>query len=363
MSKNVESLENSLSWFLNSGVMPNEGRDGVAERIVLTAGNPALDRIKEVFPDLSSEHDGYWIMEQRRADCCFETALLFLLAGKKLNNDFYLRVGKNILEYLFERSGLRKEDMWNWYVPSNVPRSWWFDDNGWVAAIEIFIGQQFPELDKKYDLIAKGRKSALIMGEAVIRNLTSEKPIIHGKWPDEVFGGEPRKPHWGTPVCVALLLAGEFDMVCQYHQWGEKNWHQFGLSEWAYALISSAVGGKLGNSYLKEQSVKIYSYLKSSEKDGILPSEHCEAPSGKSLADLIYTLNWYLPGLGLVEGGREDFLRLRDFIISIQNPDGSWQGMYDISQGKWAGGDLYEGGANSLYTGWTNTVLALTMMM
>ena len=76
----------------------------------------------------------------------------------------------------------------------------------------------------------------------------------------------------------------------------------------------------------------------------------------------IYTLNWYLPGLALVENGQKDFLKLRDFIISIQNPDGSWQGMFDITRGIWAGGDLYEGGANSLYTGWTNTVLALCMM-
>lgn len=48
---------------------------------------------------------------------------------------------------------------------------------------------------------------------------------------------------------------------------------------------------------------------------------------------------------------------------SIQNPDGSWQGMYDISLCRWAGGDRYEGGANSIYTGWTNTVIALAMLM
>ena len=72
--------------------------------------------------------------------------------------------------------------------------------------------------------------------------------------------------------------------------------------------------------------------------------------------------SWALPGLSLVCGGREDFYRLRDFMISIQNPDGSWQGMYDITRGTWSGGDLFEGGANSIYTGWTNTVIAMCML-
>ncbi len=333
----------------------------MAERIVMTKDNPALAKIREMFPNLT-EHDGYWVIENRRADCCFEAALLFLLAGKKLNNGLYRSTGENLLEYLFEKSGLRQGDMWNWYVPLER-RSWWYDDNGWVAAIELFIGQQFPELDKKYDLIASGKKAAMIMGESMIRNLNSPKTIKHGVWPDDIFFGEPRQPHWGTPVCAALLLAGEFEMVRQYHEWGEKNWHQFGLSEWAYALISSSLGGKLGDKYLQEQSCIIYQYLKKHERNGILPSEHCEAPSGETLADLIYTLNWYLSGLALNDKGSDDFTRLRDFLISIQNPDGSWQGMFDVSRGIWAGGDLYEGGANSLYTGWTNTVIALSMLL
>lgn len=29
---------------------------------------------------------------------------------------------------------------------------------------------------------------------------------------------------------------------------------------------------------------------------------------------------------------------------------------------KWGGGDLFEGGANSIYTGWTNAPIALTML-
>lgn len=360
MDKITRSLEKSLSWFLNSGVMPDEGKNGVAERIILTRSNPALEKVRDNFPDLT-EGDGFWIVENRRADCCFETALLFLLAGRKLENKFYTSTGENILEYLFEKTTMFQGNLWNWHAKMQTP-AFWYDDNGWVAAIELFIGQNFPELDKKYDLTARGRKSALLLGESLLKHLNSSQPVKHGSWPDDLLWGEPRQPHWGAPVCVALMLAGEFEIVRQYHQWGAKNWRQFGISEWAYALISSAVGGKLGDEYLKAESLKIFDYLKKHEKNGILPSEHCEAPAGEALADLIYTLNWYLPGLSLVCGGREDFYRLRDFMISIQNPDGSWQGMYDITRGTWSGGDLFEGGANSIYTGWTNTVIAMCML-
>ena len=355
------SLKKSLDWFLNSGVMPQQGINGIAERIVLTENNPALAKIKEMFPN-TTEFNDHWIVENRRADCCFETALLFLLAAEYFNNREYRQVGENILAFLFEKSDLRRGDFWNWFTPCERC-SFWFDDNGWVAAIEIFIGKRYPELDEKYHLQEHGKKAAIRMGEAILRILDSKEPIQHGKWPEKEFAGEPRQPHWGTPVCVALILAGEIETAREYHRRGFKEfWHNFGLSEWTYALISSAFGAATGDEFFKEQSQEIYRYLKAHEVDGILPSEHCEAPSGTQLADLIYTLNWYLAGLYLLPNARKDFEKLRDFMISIQNPDGSWQGMYDISCRTWAGGDLYEGGANSLYTGWTNTVIAMAMM-
>jgi len=33
---------------------------------------------------------------------------------------------------------------------------------------------------------------------------------------------------------------------------------------------------------------------------------------------------------------------------------GCWRGMYDMKMKKWGGGNCFEGGADSIYTGWTN---------
>lgn len=37
---------------------------------------------------------------------------------------------------------------------------------------------------------------------------------------------------------------------------------------------------------------------------------------------------------------------------------GCWRGMYDLKTKTWGGGDCYKGGANSIYTGWTNAPLS-----
>ena len=89
-----KSLELNLNWFRKSGVMlPEDGSWGVAERVLLTENNSALDKIRVDFPAWS-DHDGkYSIIEQRRADCCMETALLFLLAGDSTT-------AENIINYL-----------------------------------------------------------------------------------------------------------------------------------------------------------------------------------------------------------------------------------------------------------------------
>lgn len=37
--------------------------------------------------------------------------------------------------------------------------------------------------------------------------------------------------------------------------------------------------------------------------------------------------------------------------------------MYDLRAGEWGGGDLFEGGQNSIYTGWTNAPIALGLLL
>ena len=102
--KMKNSLLRNLNWFLNSGVMiPESGIWGVAERVAVTNGNEAIEVMKKSFPAWM-QYDGYCVIEQRRADCNFETAYLFLLAGRALGETKYYDIAVNLLDYLYFRS-------------------------------------------------------------------------------------------------------------------------------------------------------------------------------------------------------------------------------------------------------------------
>jgi hypothetical protein len=151
----TDALTKNLDWFLNSGIMvPADGKWGVAERIAVTENNSALDKMYSSFPAWT-EFDGYSVIEQRRADCNFETALLFLLASEALGNQKYYQIAVNILDFLYFRSGLLNRfdakypaGCWNW---SHIQwgNAIWFDDNGWNCAIQLIIAERYPELDEK----------------------------------------------------------------------------------------------------------------------------------------------------------------------------------------------------------------------
>ena len=359
-----ESLQKSLNWFETSGIMtPADGSGGVAERLVITENNQALEKINSMFP-LHTEKNGYWIMEHRRADCCFETALLFLLSGEKLQNPRYTEIGKNILYYLFEKNDMRRGDYWNWYTPLDRT-AFWFDDNGWVAAIEIFLGTRYPELEERYHMAESGRRLTEKMRNALLRVLKSDAEIKHGRWPDKEFAGEARQPHWGVPVCAALLMIGDIETVKYYYKSIACLLEKFGTSEKAYAFLGAA----LATNYTDDPEIhvlakKLFDELCAvAEKEAmLLPSEHCEAPAGGALADLIYTQNWFFAALALYPDGVEEYRKLRKFLIAIQDSSGCWRGMFDTQSNSWGGGNCYEGGAGSIYSGWTNTVIALAML-
>ena len=42
--------------------------------------------------------------------------------------------------------------------------------------------------------------------------------------------------------------------------------------------------------------------------------------------------------------------------------DGCWRGSYDTQRGAWGGGNRWEGGQDSIYSGWTNAPLALAFL-
>jgi len=103
---------------------------------------------------------------------------------------------------------------------------------------------------------------------------------------------------------------------------------------------------------------------------GNLPAEHFEAPTGAHLVDTIYTVNWVLLGFQLLQSDdsktkyRDAYLKLLEFMVGIQDKSperhlcGCWRGMYDLKARAWGGGDCYEGGANSIYSGWTNAPIS-----
>ena len=108
--------------------------------------------------------------------------------------------------------------------------------------------------------------------------------------------------------------------------------------------------------------------------NGHYAAEHDEAPVAPHLADLIYTQNW--ASLGLYHAWklfgdqryRASFEYSLDFLARIQdcspNPvfNGCWRGMYDTKAGGWGGGDRFEGGERSIYSGWTNAPLDWAFM-
>ena len=110
------------------------------------------------------------------------------------------------------------------------------------------------------------------------------------------------------------------------------------------------------------------------DRHGNIPSEWAkEAPAGENLVDLIYTQNWAMLGLRNLysltgkEEHRSASQKAMGLILEIQDrsPEkqfkGCWRGMYDMSAGKWGGGNRYEGGAGSIYTGWTNAPLSIAI--
>ena len=107
---------------------------------------------------------------------------------------------------------------------------------------------------------------------------------------------------------------------------------------------------------------------------GILPAEHFEAPAGPNLADLIYTINFAFVGLALAARKNARYRptaeKLGAFLAAVQDDGeeypalkGCWRGMYDCQAHRYGGGNLYEGGANSIYSGWTNAPIAIGMLL
>lgn len=388
----IEALQRNLAWFRNSGVMdPADGSWGLGERIVVTQDNEALEKTLGAFC-ASSPYDGYCVLEHRRADCNFEAALLFQEAAEFAGAE-WKETAERILHYLYCRSGLLMngaggvpKEVWQW---SHITHylAVYFDDNAWCLLISLAMGRKDPALDQRFGMVAKAEALADRMVRAMRRTFQCYKDDDLTNWRDpdpNGWAGNLYYPHWGSLTCMALAAAyscfpkKEYAVeIRRYIDFVDENLKTWDVSELCYAILGAAFAAKyLGGEFYQAHLVRLGRELlaRRNPENGNFPSEHeSETPVGPDKVDTIYTVNWALlamqclrrlTGDAIYADAEEDLLKL---LLQIQDtaPEkqfaGCWRGMYDLSTGSWGGGDRYEGGAASIYTGWTNAPISLAI--
>ncbi|MGN0892309.1 MAG: hypothetical protein ACI4Q0_03395 [Oligosphaeraceae bacterium] len=391
-----ESARRSLRWFRESPIMAGGGTWGVGERLVLTEDNDALEKIRARFPVFLPYAPGLEVLEQRRSDCNFQAALLFWLAGKILPSQEDQKTARDLLDFLYFRSGLlNKTDErsviggWTW---THIQRNFnlWMDDNAWCSVIPFLLAKGEPELDERYNL----RKWAGLLASDLRRMFNrafdpaKEKDMED---PEKTYAGKLEHPHWAAPVQCALALylerldpaSGEYaaveDAILRYLHFLDRRLANYNASELCYLMLLAGVMMfvPLMEARGRDLARKTYAELERrivGNPYGILPAEHDEAPIGPEKADLIYTVNFCVIGLALAALHDTNYLeparKMALFLAEIQD-DGSerpelkgcWRGMYDCKTRSWGGGNRYEGGAGSIYSGWTNAPIAIAQLL
>ena len=383
----------NLKWFCESGVMdPADGSWGVAERIAVTDGNAAIEKMLESFPAWTMK-DGYCVIEQRRADCNFQTAILFLLASKTIATVEEQVVAKNLFRFLYNRSGLLftieigsvPAGVWQWSHIRQTPIIY-FDDNAWCLLLQLALAHAESKWADEYHCVERALRLADALCVGMKRSFfNSTVENADSCDPEKVWQGDIRMPHWGSLACMALSAAFAFqkkddfaEMVRTYCRFADENISQWNASELCYALIGASFACKyIGDDCFKEYVARLEAalLLKQDAVNGNFPSEHeSEAPVGKNKVDTIYTVNWALlalqcafvitcnPKVSLAKQ------KVMELLLKIQDKSplpqfcGCWRGMFDLDSNSWGGGDRFEGGAGSIYTGWTNAPISLAML-
>lgn len=397
LSKAVQAVQKNAGWFRQSGVMcPANGEWGVGERIAVMTGNEAAGKICSGFPAYTP-YDGYVVIESRRADCNFQTAAMFLLLSECTGNPEDRKTADRILDFLYCRSGLLNRacedhplDVWHW---SHVWREWylWIDDNSWCAILQILLGTRYPELNQKYDCIRRGVNLAKVLLNVFRRTYNLNWEVTDDSSPlrdsAKEFWGNLSMPHFGGLLILALILADqtapepEFRTAAlDYASFFNRNLEKYDSSQLSYLLITMPLAAKfypqepLFRTLLDRTARKLRENIQKNPY-GNLPAEHHEAPCGPHLADTIYTVNWAFLGmvnLSAYTGKEEDRAaaeKMASMLLKIQDTaqekqfSGCWRGMYDLAAGTWGGGDCHEGGANSIYTGWTNAPVSIALLL
>lgn len=391
------TLRSNFKWFIKSGVMiPSDGQWGVAERLLLTNngdnGNSGIEKALKDFPAWTFSHE-ICVLEQRRSDCNFQTAYYFLLLDSLFNDGQGTALADKLLNYLYNLSGMLSYQekiasfppgIWNWSNIRWTPAVW-FDDNSWCIMIALLIARRNPEFDKKYRM-----KEYASLGAINLSNAFESNYFNDSKDTEKFFWrGDLKLPHWGALVMAALAMAGDEhpEQASRWKTWAETYFtevvgrlDELNPSEWSYALLGLAIAARVyddvDSSTFTALGDQIADLLvrQMEHETGCLPSAHFEAPLGIHLVDFIYTQNWAILALQSFNAirftpEREEILaKMLKFVLEIQDNTpkqelhGCWRGMYDLSKNCWGGGDRYEGGASSIYTGWTNAPLGWSLV-
>lgn len=387
----MTALDLHKKWFLESGVMPDMGKLGIAERFLITENNTAAEQAMSSFPAWTKVGNGCFL-EQRRADCCFETAYYFLRRYQLFNDPQDREICKNMLNYLYCRSAMLSRSpnittcdtgVWNWSDIRWTPAIW-FDDNSWCIMLALLIADMDADLDREYEMKKYALAGASAMADGFERQWRNENGKVDGKL---FWSGNLELPHWGALAACALSMAAvheedeekvkrylAIDKV--YFDFINENQQELNFSELSYSLLYCGMSLKYNFSEEKKElgaAIREKLLENCDKKDLCLPSTHYEAPKGNLLADLIYTMNWFYTAMTFFEkelpsgAGRKWLKEFSAFLIEIQDKStqkelcGCWRGMYDISNNAWGGGDCYEGGANSIYSGWTNAPIGWSL--
>ncbi len=377
------ALEANFRWFERSGIMdPPDCSWGVAERILLTRNNTALSKTLQEFPARRNFGD-YLAIEHRRPDCNFQTALAYALDGVFGDHPERLKTAEELMTFVYCRTAARNTHSpafpygtWRWSDDRwNVPV--WYDDNSWCTLIPILLANLVPEWDEKFQL----KESAAVTAHELYRAMILAEDRFGNFARAEfvpLWNGFPQKPHFGSLACMALaavMLQNPRDdyrhLIESYHRFLERDYGGLNTSECSYALIGATLSAAAGCDTLdfaRRTARMLLGHVV--EATGNLPSENGrEAPVGKHLVDLIYTFNWAVLGFQMLQTLEpapeyQQFLdRSVALLLEIQDHtdcpglNGCWRGMFDLEQRAYGGGDCYEGGANSIYSGWTNAPL------
>jgi len=388
--KILQALKENRNWFLSSGVCSGaDGFWGVAERLLLTEHNEAIQEALDSFPSWTVIPEGF-VIEQRRADCNFQCAWYFLQLSRLFDDEKNARIAHNLLEFLYCRSGLLShhkidepypKGCWNWSHIRWIP-SVYYDDNAWCIILALAIAAEKPEWDAEFQMTEYALAGAQALYQAFSANFPIERADFQPHW-----NGTLNLPHWGGLAAASLAAASHLVSAEERALWLKlikdyfdfvraelKNWN---CSELCYSLLTLSITAEHleENGEYLELAGQIAEVIKAKMKSGtcLLPAEHYEAPSGTELADLIYTMNFATVAFGKYvkvtgnSAARDVFCSLVEFLLAIQDSDsnprlrGCWRGMYDVSAQTWGGGDHSEGGANSIYTGWTNAPIGWTL--